>query len=211
MMQTGTYEELLASSSSFRRLLEHIHQQEREQHTPPLDLKQRRMTRCVIFAEDNHESVPLMGSQNIETKEEGSVKWHVYISYLRAGAGLIFGVLLLVLIFGLREATSVFNSWWLAKWSNDEGYRHRQLTNCTKIVNEKLNMIRSMNGTEWNQYRNKRFYYYCGESIPKMSLLYLILSFFFLGIALVLSILSFVRVITIKAIFLNSGLILHNK
>ena len=32
MVQMGTYEELLASSSSFTRLLENIHQQEQEQH-----------------------------------------------------------------------------------------------------------------------------------------------------------------------------------
>jgi len=163
MVETGTYEELIAYSSSFSHLLENIHQQEREQqHEHPTDIQRQRSTRSATFSENDHEEISLMGSQNFEMKEEGSIKWHVYIAYLRAGAGLIFGVLLLILIFGFREAASVFYSWWLAKWSDDESHRHRQLNNCTKIVNEKINMIRSMNDTEWNKYRNNRFYFYCG-------------------------------------------------
>ena len=37
MIHIGTYNELLTSSLSFSRLLENIHQQEREQHEHPTD------------------------------------------------------------------------------------------------------------------------------------------------------------------------------
>jgi hypothetical protein len=167
MVLKGTYGELFASSSSFSRLLENIHQQEedQEQKEYQTDSVPRHLTRCVTFSENDLEEVSLMDSQNLEVKQEGVVKWHVHIAYLRAGAGLFFGVFLLILIFGLREVTVILSRWWLAKWSEDETHRHQPLNNCTKIVDKKINMIRSMDEMEWNMYRNHRFYFYCGESI----------------------------------------------
>jgi hypothetical protein len=165
MVEIGTYEGLIATSSSFRCLLENIHQQEeqeQEQMEPEANIQRRRSTGCVTFSEKENEDGLLIDSSNFETKEEGSVKWPVYIAYLRAGAGLFFGVLLLILVFGFREVASIFYSWWLAKWSADEGYRHHQLNNCTKIMNEQIKTIRSMNDIEWEKYRNSRFYFYCG-------------------------------------------------
>jgi len=165
MVEIGTYKGLLGTSSSFRCLLENIHQQEEqaeEQMEPEANIQRRRSTECVTFSEKENEDGLLIDSSNSETKEEGSVKWHVYIAYLQAGVGLVFGVLLLILVFGFREVASIFYSWWLAKWSADEGHRHHQLNNCTKIVNEQINMIRSMNDIEWEKYRNSRFYFYCG-------------------------------------------------
>jgi len=181
MVETGTYEELLACSSSFSSLLENIHQQEQEQHEHehPTDIPSGRLTRCVTFLENDYEGVALIDSQNFETKKEGSVKWHVYIAYLRAGAGFIFGVLLLILVFGFYDVALISYSWWLAKWNDDESHRHRQLNNCTRMLDQKINMIRSMNSTEWNNYRNNRFYVYCGQSMCSGSLFYFILLFFF--------------------------------
>jgi hypothetical protein len=213
MMGKGTYEELLASSSSFSHLLENIHQQEEEQvqNEYQTDNYPRRLTRGVTFSENALEEVPLVDSQNFEAKQKGTVKWHVHIAYLRAGAGLFFGVFLLIFIFGFREVTVVLSRWWLAKWSDDESHRHRPLNNCSKIADEKINMIRSMNDTEWNMHRNNRFYFYCGESIYAVLFCIRCFPIFCPGIALVLSILSFVRIITIRSICLNSARILHNK
>jgi len=165
MVEIGTYKELLTTSSSFRGLLENIHQQEEQEQEQVEHLggiQRRRSTRCVTFSEKENEDGLLIDSSNFETKEEGSVKWHVYIAYLQAGVGLVFGVLLLILVFGFREVASIFYSWWLAKWSADEGHRHHQLNNCTKIMNEQINKIRSMNDIEWEKYRHSRFYFYCG-------------------------------------------------
>jgi len=161
MVETGTYEELLACSSSFSRLLENIHQQEQEQHEHSTDIQGRRSTRSMTFSEIENEEI-ISGSTNVETKQEGSVNWHVYISYIRAGAGLVLSILLIILVFGVREATSVFYTWWLAEWRDDESHRHRHLNNCTRASNKIINAIVSMNETEWANYHKRRFHIYTG-------------------------------------------------
>ncbi|CAF2953501.1 unnamed protein product [Rotaria sp. Silwood2] len=162
MIQTGTYDELLARSSSFSRLLEDIHQQEKEQIERPMNIPQRQSSRHLTLIENEHEDDLLIDSENFETTEKGSVKWDVYITYLQEGVGVLFGIFIIIFIFGFHQATSIVYSWWLAKWSDDESQRHGHQSNCTKIINQKINMIRSMNDTEWNEYRNGRFYFYCG-------------------------------------------------
>jgi hypothetical protein len=163
MVELGTYGELLASSSSFRCLLDNIHQQEQEQVERPYGIQRGLSTKYITLSENENDDASLLSSQSFETKETGSVKCHVYIAYLRAGLNLILAVLLLILFFAVREGTSVFYSWWLAKWSDDESHRHQHLNNCTEVVNQKINMIRSMSDTEWNNYRNSQFYFYCGK------------------------------------------------
>jgi hypothetical protein len=161
MVETGTYEELLKCSSSFRHLLENIHQQPQEQHERAMITDRRHMSICKNFSETENEEVT-SESTNVETKKEGSVNWRVYISYMRAGAGLVLSILLTVLVFGVREATSVFYTWWLAEWSDDESHRHRQLNNCTEANNKGVNTIRLMNDTEWKNYQTRRFHIYSG-------------------------------------------------
>jgi hypothetical protein len=161
-VQIGSYEELITSSSSFNLLLENIHQQEQEEQERSMKTERARSSRYLTFSQHETEEGLFMESQNFETKEEGSVKWHVYSEYLRAGVGLLLGTLLLITTFSFREATTIYYSWWLAEWSDDESHRHRHLNNCTQMVDQKITTIRSMNDTEWNTYRNSRFYYYCG-------------------------------------------------
>jgi hypothetical protein len=160
MVQMGTYKELLISSPSFSRLLDNIHQQEQEQ---PNDVHGKVNNQCMPLSEnENEEEQQLLASQDLETKERGSVKGRVYLDYLRAGAGLVFGLILLISVFSTRETIVIFAAWWLAEWSEDEGHRHRLFNNCTETGNTKMNTIRSMNDVDWNDHRNKRFYYYCG-------------------------------------------------
>ncbi|CAF4553109.1 unnamed protein product, partial [Rotaria magnacalcarata] len=71
-------------------------------------------------------------------------------------------------------------------------YRRRNFNNCTTMINQKINIISSMNETQWNVYRNSRFDFYC-------------------GIVVTLLILSLLRISIAKLIFLNSGRVLHNK
>ena len=175
MVEKGTYEELLASSPLFSRLLENIHQQEEKeqqqlaQNEHQTDGHPKHIIRCMTSTETDPEEVSLLDRQHSEVKQKGVVKWHVHISYFRAGAGLFFGVFLLIFIFGFREVSVVVARWWLAKWSDDESHRHRSLNNCSKIVDENINRIRSMNSTEWDLHRNNRFYIYCGRSIYTLS------------------------------------------
>ena len=97
----------------------------------------------------------------VETKQKGTVKWDVYVGYLRAGVGIVIGILLVLIISSAREATYVFSNWWLATWNDDENYRHHVLNNCT--TNMKNNTIGSMTDGEWNEYRTRLFYVYCGR------------------------------------------------
>jgi hypothetical protein len=157
----GTYSELLSSSASFARLLEDInqHHQEHEQQSISLPIQPSRIG---SISREKEEEEELMSLQtNIETKQEGVVKWNVYISYLRAGAGVILGLFLIISIFSAQQAIALYGNWWLAEWSNDEGHRHRVYNNCISAVDQKTNRIRSMNDIEWDEHRNRRFYTYC--------------------------------------------------
>ncbi|CAF4234850.1 unnamed protein product, partial [Rotaria sp. Silwood2] len=189
MVQTGTYTELL-ESSSFSRLLNYINQQEKNEYL--IDTQEKCFSRHGSLSETTNEEEELLISENLEIKEKGSVKWQVYIEYLRAGVGHILGLILLILVFGIREVIFIFCNWWLAEWSEDEGYRHNQLRNCTETKNKKMNIIHSMNDVEWTNHKNRRFYIYC-------------------GITLVLLILSLFRTVALKFICLNASRVLHNK
>jgi hypothetical protein len=165
----GTYSELLSSSASFARLLEDINQhqqeqeqkQEHEQQSISLTKQPSRIDSINSEKEKKEEikSVPL----NVETKQEGTVKWNVYISYLRAGVGVILGLFLIISIFSAQQAIALYSNWWLAEWSNDEGHRHRVYNNCISAVDQKMNRIRLMSNTEWNEHRNRQFYAFSGK------------------------------------------------
>jgi len=164
----GNYEELLASSSSFTRLLGDIHQHQlEEQQSIEFQRQQSIIDPTTPETEDAKETLsPLT---NVETKQEGVVKWHVYTTYLRAGVGLFFGFILITGIFSVREFIAVFSDRWLARWSDDESHRYRVFNNCT---NTSKSMIKLMSETEWNNHRNHRFYIYCGIFVCLSSISY---------------------------------------
>jgi hypothetical protein len=163
MVEMGTYRELLVSSSSFRRLLENIHQQEEEEQIEqPINVSSRRETRCVTFSETETD-VLRSSTANIEKKHEGSVHWQVYVAYIRAGAGVVVGILSVVVLFGGFEATTIFYNWWLAKWSENQSYRYRQWPNCSAANNSAVDAVRSMNDSAWNNYQEQKFYIYAGS------------------------------------------------
>jgi len=162
----GTYAELVSTSESFARLLEDINQhhqgQEQEQEQESVSLsKQPSRIGSISGEKEDEEEIELLPT-NIETKQEGIIKWGVYLSYLRAGVGVTLGLFILITIFSAQQATALFGNWWLAEWSNDESHRHHVYTNCTRTFDQKTNRIRSMSNTEWNEYRDQRFYtYFC--------------------------------------------------
>ncbi|CAF4290168.1 unnamed protein product, partial [Rotaria sordida] len=82
MVQIGTYTDLLASSTSFARLLDDIHQFE-QQHS--IELYQQQSIISSTCSDVDEEMLAL--SKNIETKHKGTVKSHVYAEYLKAGVG----------------------------------------------------------------------------------------------------------------------------
>ncbi|CAF4307933.1 unnamed protein product, partial [Rotaria sordida] len=98
-----------------------------------------------------------------------------------------------IILSSVREATSIFSNWWLAKWNDDESYRYRISNNCTSIQNNNNNnTVWSMSNAEWNNHRNRRFYIYC------------VIIFIFVLMTLFHSIIT-------KFMFLNAGRVLHNK
>ncbi len=157
----GTYQELITSSFSFAHLLHDINQHElKEQQS--IDLQNRKSTIDLTISETDDQKEVLSPPTNVEIKQEGVVKLHVYTAYLRAGVGLFIGFVLMTSIFSARELVNVFSDRWLAIWSDDESHRHRLSNNCTKTSKS---AILSMGDTEWNDHRNRRFYIYCGMFI----------------------------------------------
>ena len=158
MIDMGTYDELSVSSlPTFHSILHQTRREhEEEEEEEQIDC------RCRTHSEKECETTPLL--DDLEVKYEGSIDWRVYLRYFQAGLGMISGIIVILIVFSLREISSVYYSWWLARWNDDENYRYRYEINCTTIENEqKIQLIRSMNDTEWNEYRQRRFYNYSGR------------------------------------------------
>jgi hypothetical protein len=168
MVQMGTYTELLSSSSSFARLLEDINQHEEEIR---IDVQKQQSIISSIYSEKEDEQDLSNSYTHIDKKQEGIVQWHVYSSYIRAGLSSILGFLFIMLIFVSQQAMTMYSSWWLASWSDDESHRHGLFNNCTSVIVEKISYIRSLNNAEWNTHRNHRFYTYCGEFCPSKDII----------------------------------------
>ncbi|CAF4718803.1 unnamed protein product [Rotaria sp. Silwood1] len=193
MVQMGTYEELLVSSTSFTQLLENINQHEQEQQQPLSLLNQQSMISSINSETDNIDEEDINSlPKNLETKQKGTVKWNVYVSYLRAGVGVILGFLLIIIIFATQQAIAIYSNWWLAAWSNDESHHYQNSINCIGTQDKKNDRIYRMNDIEWNTYRNRRFYIFC-------------------VLVSILCFLIFLRTIVCQLICLNAGRVLHNK
>jgi hypothetical protein len=128
MIDMGTYDELLTSSTSFAQLLEDIHQYDQEQQTNVLSTQLS--TIGSISSAKGHDDEINDPSDNIEIKQHGTVQWHVYLSYLRAGAGFIVSSCLILSILSAQQIVSIASNWWLALWSEDETRRLRRTTIC---------------------------------------------------------------------------------
>ncbi|CAF1175955.1 unnamed protein product, partial [Adineta ricciae] len=189
MLENGTYEELRTSSPLFRNLVEVTHQQEENEET--IDFPSRKTTRCVTFSEAEIDELRT-SKLNIEKSQQGSVGCWIYASYLRAGAGLTCSLFLIVLTFGGLEAVSIYFNWWLAKWSEDQTYRHQLRINCSGTNNKLLNQIQAMNTTTWNNYQKERFTIFTGVGILRI-------------------VITLVNALVGRSICLNASRVLHNK
>ncbi|CAF4251106.1 unnamed protein product, partial [Rotaria magnacalcarata] len=102
MVAMGTYEELISTSTSFARLLEDINQHEHEQeieNEKVTVIKRLSEVNSMISENGNQEDDGKPLPINIETKQEGIVKWNVYISYIRAGIGLTLGLTIMLVVY----------------------------------------------------------------------------------------------------------------
>ena len=122
----GIYAELLATSTSFLRLLEDINQhkqektQEREREEEHASVTMiRQISNVGSVSSELNDGMEDLSSlpTSIKTKQEGTVKWHVYMSYLRSGVGLVAGLLLIVIMYSAQQAASSMSKCWLTRWS----------------------------------------------------------------------------------------------
>jgi hypothetical protein len=171
MTQMGTYAELLSTSVSFSKLLEDINQHKQE-HEQQSGILTRQVTRAGSMIGENEDDEEITSfPTNIETKKEGAVKWHVYISYLRAGIGVVLGFILILSALTAHQVVYMYSNRWLADWSDDESHRFNNVSNCTYKPNEKIQRIRLMNETEWNAHRAHRFNWFSSKFISYFDLL----------------------------------------
>ncbi|CAF4394172.1 unnamed protein product [Rotaria sp. Silwood2] len=155
----GTYAQLLDSSSLFASLLKETHQQQQNQ-SANLE-KQSSIEDSNLIEKQDTETISSLPPTNIEMKQEGTIKWRVYVSYLQASVSLPIALLLIVLLFFAQQTTALFSTWWLAKLNDDESYRYQIFKNCTTMNIHKSNTMRLMNDYEWKEHRNREFYTYC--------------------------------------------------
>ena len=158
MTHAGTYDELSASSALFAHLLQDIHQHELKEQQSIECQKQKSMLETAISASEDPTDASVSPT-NVETKQQGVVKWHVYTAYMRAGVGLGVGLVLMTGIFSVRELIAIFSDRWLGNWNDDETHRYRVFNNCTMTSK---NTILSMDRLDWEEHRDHRFYIYAG-------------------------------------------------
>ena len=161
MKQMGTYDELLESSPAFAQLLEDINQHELQHQSVSYATQQSIISSQHSEKEDDDEDANLSPT-NLETKPEGTVKRDVYVSYLRAGVGIVLGPLLILIVFSAQQAAGISANWWLAKWSNDESRRYQNQTTCMNISNKKVDEVYLMSDAEWKRHQGQRFYIFAG-------------------------------------------------
>lgn len=207
MIASGTYAELQASSPVFRQMLFTINQQEQDAHPTSAQRHMSVDQRAIDDVAD--EDDPLLSTEDLEAQEKGSVKWRVYVQYLQAGAGVIVGAALILSTFGVREGIAAYASWWLAAWSEDEGYRHGVALNCTGMIGNKLQVIRSMSEDVWRYHHNQRFYLFCGTQSAQKEMCRCVSSC--LGIFLALTVLTLFRAFALQFLCLNASRVLHNR
>ena len=208
MVQIGSYAELLASCSSFAHLLEDIHQHEEETR---IKLDNQLSTNSSKQLENDQQDEGSVLLTHVDTKQQGAVRWHVYTTYIRAGLGCLWGFVFIILLFTLQQTISMFSNWWLAAWSDDESHRHSVVNKCTNVTMEKVNAVRSMSSREWTAYRNRRFHWYCSESLSESYRWNQFSSAICLVLIVMLLVVAFFRTLLSRIMCLNAGRVLHNR
>jgi hypothetical protein len=158
----GRYDQL-RQMPSITHLLESVHQH--DQSDEPLTVsfeRQQSVVESICSATSNEEKMPSPRT-SVETQQEGRVSWHVFGAYLRAGIGLLPG---LVLLFGLSSAQqgiTIYSNWRLAMWSIDENSRYQIPHTCKSMISQQTNPIPDITDVQWNIQRNQNFFTYCGS------------------------------------------------
>lgn len=157
IQEKGSYEEL-KTKDSFQALIANIIQHQDKGLDDLVDADEPSESK--IYKDDTNETVPMIQQ---DARQEGIVKASVYINFIRAGIGIVGGILL-VLIFCVYQGLGMFSNWWLAIWSESESQRYGIGYECrNETILLQNNTWKNMSETKWKHYRDSRFYIYAGS------------------------------------------------
>ncbi|XP_015275296.1 PREDICTED: multidrug resistance-associated protein 9-like, partial [Gekko japonicus] len=83
--------------------------------SPVFDMSDERMQEAKKDPEEAKDPAPANQLVQKEQKQEGSVSWKTYHTYIKASGGFILSFFM-VLLFALMIGCSAFSSWWLSFW-----------------------------------------------------------------------------------------------
>ncbi|XP_074031100.1 LOW QUALITY PROTEIN: probable multidrug resistance-associated protein lethal(2)03659 [Leptinotarsa decemlineata] len=119
VLVSGSYEDIRNSNSSFTKLLHDIEEEEEEHR------RKSRMTLAKVEAVENEVQV-----LEKEATAKGSISWHVYKSYMKAGGNILKAATVL-LIFVMSQAVDSFSDYFITFWVNVQQATSRKLLQST--------------------------------------------------------------------------------
>lgn len=119
----------------------------------------------VVPTEEPTDEQPLLPlDESAERIQNGMVNWRIHLAFVRAGVGIIGGIIL-PLIFVVHQSLAMFSNWWLASWSEAESKSRLEFNLCSNTSTlSSRNTTYMESATDWYQRRNSGFYIYCGRS-----------------------------------------------
>ncbi|XP_051562502.1 multidrug resistance-associated protein 4 [Myxocyprinus asiaticus] len=158
MVAHGTYSELLRSGVDFTSLLKKDEEEEAvsDKGEAPRSPRSRTLsqnsvrshTSSVLSVKDESDQLPAEPVHTMaeETRSEGTIGFHLYWKYFRAGASILMLIFLLLLNI-LAQVSYVLQDWWLAYWASEQ---------------EKLNNSTFNNGISGNTTQELNLDFYLG-------------------------------------------------
>ncbi|XP_049611466.1 ATP-binding cassette sub-family C member 4 [Syngnathus scovelli] len=147
MVTKGTYTELQQSGLDFTSLLKKEVEEELHQSTSDLTSRNRTLSQNSVRSQTSsvhsvqdgeHLEAEPVHMVAEESRAQGSIGFSIYLKYLRAGASILFVVIVMLLNI-LAQVAYILQDWWLAYWAEEQGKLDTNSTmehNVTKVNKE---------------------------------------------------------------------------
>ncbi|XP_034145727.1 multidrug resistance-associated protein 4 [Esox lucius] len=151
MVAKGTYMELQRSGVDFTALLKMDEEEGPQTPIPESDghpARSRTFSQNSVLSQTSIRSAldgaePLPGEPvhmlAEESRSEGNIGFSIYLKYLRAGAGILMLIVVILLQF-LAQTSYILQDWWLANWAGDQ-----EELNGTVIIQDGVNVTQTLN------------------------------------------------------------------
>uniref|UniRef100_A0A6Q2WSZ5 Cystic fibrosis transmembrane conductance regulator n=1 Tax=Esox lucius TaxID=8010 RepID=A0A6Q2WSZ5_ESOLU len=153
MVAKGTYMELQRSGVDFTALLKMDEEEGPQTPIPESDghpARSRTFSQNSVLSQtsirsalDGAEPLPvgpaLRPALPEESRSEGNIGFSIYLKYLRAGAGILMLIVVILLQF-LAQTSYILQDWWLANWAGDQ-----EELNGTVIIQDGVNVTQTLN------------------------------------------------------------------